>query len=83
LTGSLPPGPFDLIMCRNVMIYFNSQLQLQLIKRFHERLAPGGFLVLGKTEVLLSERRHLFKVINLSERIYQRQDAAPETDTVQ
>jgi len=74
MTGELPGGPFDLIVCRNVMIYFTSPLQGQLMTRFHELLRPNGFLVLGKTEVLLSEHRSRFRSVDLEERIYQRQE---------
>jgi chemotaxis protein methyltransferase CheR len=77
LTGKLPSEVFDLIICRNVMIYFNRQLQERLLREFHQRLNPWGFLVLGKTEVMLSETRSLYQVLDVSERIYQRK--APET----
>lgn len=43
-------GPFHVIMCRNVMIYFNRQSQQQLVKRFHDILEPGGYLFLGHSE---------------------------------
>ena len=44
---------FDLILCRNVLIYFNLPLQNKVIDFFHENLNDGGFLVLGKHESLL------------------------------
>src|SRR6185436_1228233 len=50
LNETQPRGPFDLVVCRNVMIYFDRESQDRLIDRFHGALAPGGFLVLGKTE---------------------------------
>ncbi|ENM5825058.1 CheR family methyltransferase [Vibrio metoecus] len=40
----------DLIMCRNVMIYFDRPTQEQLIERFHQQLKPGGVLMLGHSE---------------------------------
>jgi len=73
LTGKMPLGSFDLIVCRNVMIYFNRQLQERLLREFHRLLYPDGFLVLGKTEVLLAECRVLFKPLNSIERVYQYQ----------
>ncbi len=78
LTNTLPPGPFEMIVCRNVMIYFNSQLQVQLLNQFYKLLGSGGYLVLGKTEVLLNECRSMFKIIDLSERIYQKLDVPVE-----
>jgi chemotaxis protein methyltransferase CheR len=43
-------GDFQMIMCRNVMIYFNRQTQEQIIRRFRDLLEPGGFVFLGHSE---------------------------------
>ena len=45
-------GSFDLIFCRNVMIYFNKQTQMSLINRFWDRLNPEGILYIGHSESL-------------------------------
>ena len=42
--------PFDLISCRNVMIYFDRSTQEKLIKRFYQQLKPGGVLFIGHSE---------------------------------
>ncbi|MDM5199517.1 protein-glutamate O-methyltransferase CheR [Fictibacillus enclensis] len=41
---------FDLIVCRNVMIYFTEEAKEELFRKFSEALRPGGYLFLGSTE---------------------------------
>ena len=66
------PGGFQLITCRNVLIYFDRDAQERLLLRFHEVLAPGGFLVLGKVETLVGPVRSRFAAIDARERIFRR-----------
>jgi chemotaxis methyl-accepting protein methylase len=66
-------GGIHLIACRNVIIYFDRNTQETLFERFHDALAPGGFLVLGKVETLLGPARSLFATVEPRERIFRRQ----------
>jgi chemotaxis protein methyltransferase CheR len=61
-----------MILCRNVVIYFDREIQERLFRRFHDALVPGGFLVMGKVETLIGEARLLFRPVNNRERIFRR-----------
>ena len=52
---------FDLIMCRNVIIYFKYQLQSKVFKMLHEHLYPKGYLLFGMHESMLGEISHYFE----------------------
>lgn len=52
--GSLQPG-VDLLVCRNTLMYFNAEAQARILPRFDFALNGGGFLFLGKAEVLLTD----------------------------
>jgi len=61
-----------LLLCRNVIIYFEREAQDALFREFHRLLAPGGFLVLGKVESLLGDARSLFTPVNARERVFHK-----------
>ncbi|HJP59829.1 MAG TPA: protein-glutamate O-methyltransferase CheR [Gemmatimonadaceae bacterium] len=68
-----PVSDVHLLLCRNVIIYFERDAQDKLFAEFHRVLAPGGFLVLGKVETLLGDARALFEPVNARERIFRKQ----------
>ncbi len=64
---------FNLIVCRNVLIYFNRELQDRVFKLFYESLSPFGYLILGKKEtVSLSAWNKKFEVVDRENRIYRK-----------
>ena len=71
-TGRPPGGPFDLVVCRNVVIYFDRGTQERLFQVFANALRPEGLLLLGKVETLLGPAREQLRMENPRERIYRR-----------
>ena len=65
-----PHPPYDLIVCRNVVIYFERQAQERLFQVFVDALAPGGVLLLGKVETLFGPARERLTLVDPRERIY-------------
>jgi chemotaxis methyl-accepting protein methylase len=73
LTSEPPPGEgYDLILCRNVVIYFDRPTQERLMHQFADALGPGGVLVLGKVETILGGARSRFELVEPRERIYRK-----------
>ncbi len=64
---------FDIIFCRNVVIYFSRSLQEVLYMDFYNALNSGGFFVMGKTETLVGDARMKFQPYNSRERVFQKQ----------
>ena len=67
-----PAPPYHLIVCRNVVIYFDRPTQEKLFERFYDALVPGGWLVLGKVETLFGKSRTLFKTEDARERVFRK-----------
>lgn len=66
------PTEQNLILCRNVLIYFDRATQERLFETFFEALVPGGFLVLGRVETLLGRTRSLLHRVSTRERVYRK-----------
>lgn len=64
---------FQLILCRNVLIYFNQSLQNKVIDLFYESLCPFGFLGLGNKESLLfADKQKCFEETDKKEKIFMK-----------
>ncbi len=64
-----PSGKFDVILCRNVLIYFNDESKRRVLANLYDALTPGGYLLLGAAEGMLGMNL-IFKPLRLS--VYQR-----------
>ncbi len=73
LTRDPPPDPpYHLIVCRNVVIYFDRATQERLFETFAAALVPGGRLLLGKVETLFGPARSRFELEEPRERLFRR-----------
>ena len=62
----------DIIVCRNVLIYFNLSLQMRVTRHFYNALKSRGYVLLGRYEMLLKEARRQFSCIDFDARLYRK-----------
>jgi two-component system CheB/CheR fusion protein len=71
LVQDAPISHLDVLVCRNVLMYFNTEVQGRILARFHFALAPEGMLFLGKAEMMRSHGT-LFTPAHLQSRIFRK-----------
>lgn len=69
LVQDAPISRVDLLICRNVLMYFNSETQARILSRFHFALNDIGYLFLGKAEMLFTYA-NLFTPVDLRRRVF-------------
>lgn len=67
-------GKFDMIVCRNILIYFSKDFQESILSDFHRILKTNGYLVLGKVEIITGPVKEMYETINRKERIFKKID---------
>lgn len=73
LVNGIVFNKFDIVLCRNVMIYFNQNLQNEVLKKLHESIFKYGYLAIGSKESLIwCEIANRFIVVNNEEKIYKK-----------
>ena len=80
LAQDAPISHVDFLVCRNLLIYFDSDLQKQILTRLHYALEPGGILFLGKSESQLVNSQQ-FQRLNARWRIFQRISSSSATNS--
>ncbi len=70
LIHDAPMSNIDLLVCRNVLIYFNIETQIRVLVRFHFGLKDSGFLFLGNTEIVPTEMGEVFTRVDLRHHIF-------------
>jgi two-component system, chemotaxis family, CheB/CheR fusion protein len=71
LIQDAPISRIDLLVCRNTLMYLNSETQAQVLAHFSFALREGGYLLLGKAEMLLAHS-NLFTSTDLKRRVFQK-----------
>ncbi|GAA1365765.1 CheR family methyltransferase [Streptomyces beijiangensis] len=71
ITRDAPISRLDLLVCRNTLMYFNVEAQTHIVDRFHFALREGGYLFLGKAEMLLNDAER-FDSVSIRQRIFRR-----------
>ena len=66
-------APFDVIFCRNVIIYFDLEAKVRVVERFYDKLAEGGYLLLGHSESLISVTEK-FRLVHLANDLVYRKE---------
>lgn len=66
-----PIPNLDLLVCRNILMYFNAEAQTQAVARLHFALQPYAFAFLGRAEMLMA-KMPLFEVVSLEHRIFRK-----------
>lgn len=74
LTGNFPYKNLDVIVCRNVLIYFSSEAQYIIFKKYFDALKTNGILFIGKTETMHLSYRGNFNNISPRHRVYLKND---------
>src|SRR3982751_854840 len=70
LVQDAPISRVDLLFCRNTLMYFNSEAQGRIVARFYFSVNPGGYLILGRAEMLFSHAA-MFQPVDLKRRIFK------------
>ena len=69
-------GEVDVLFCRNVLIYFDTVVRERVLRSFYDHLAPGGYLLLGHSETLLSMSTQ-FELVQLQNDTVYRKPKSP------
>jgi two-component system, chemotaxis family, CheB/CheR fusion protein len=71
LVQDAPISRIDMLVCRNTLMYFTAETQAQILRRFHFALDDDGYLLLGKSEMLITHT-DLFAPVELKRRVFRK-----------
>jgi chemotaxis protein methyltransferase CheR len=67
-----PKRDFDLVFCRNLLIYIDSEFKVPIFETIRDSLREGGYLMIGMTETLPADCRDSFEAVDKQHRIYRK-----------
>lgn len=71
-------GQFDVIFCRNVMIYFDETLKMKVLENFYHALREDGYFIIGYYDALPNEYRQFFEIYDASNKVFRKRKEAPK-----
>ena len=81
LVHDAPISRIDLLVCRNTLMYFTAETQARILRRFHFALDPQGYLMLGRSELLLTHP-DLFSPLEIKQRVFRKVLGTPLRERV-
>ena len=72
LSLKMPSNDFGLIICKNVLLHFNEEERVNVIKMYHEALMDGGFLAMEQTQKLPKALNNLFEPVVSNAQVYRK-----------
>jgi chemotaxis protein methyltransferase CheR len=72
LTLQSPGNDYGLIVCKNVLLHFNEEQRIKVIRMFYDSLMEGGFLVFEQTQTLPQSVAHLFTPVVSNAQLFQK-----------
>lgn len=81
LLQDAPLSDIDLLVCRNVLMYFTPETQERILNHFHQALKNTGFLFIGRVEILMNSKT-AFTIANLKQRVYRKKERTEIADTL-
>lgn len=76
LSLQAPGKDFGLIICKNVLLHFQEEQRIKVIKMFHDSLMEGGFMVFEQTQMLPKEVSHLFEPVVSNAQLFRKRISA-------
>lgn len=65
---------FDIVFCRNVMIYFDNALKKKVLELMHDSMKKNAYLIIGYYDIMPDEGKELFDLVDIRTRVYRKKE---------